>query len=307
MEYGIFLEPQLGLTWDQLSAAAIATDRLGFDVFVRSDHYIPPSRTFRGDPVVSDAWTTLAGLARDTARVRLGSLVSPVTFRHPGVLAVQVANVDAMSGGRAELGFGAGWNAAEHAAYGIPFPERRFGMFEEALQIITGLWATEAGDTFSFDGRHYRLDRAPGAQRPTQDRIPITIGGGGAERTPALAARFADEFNAGFVPDDVVGERFDRVRAALDAEGRDPGTLRLSVALTTTVGATTAGADHRALAQGGDPAEHRHHGLHGTPDEIAERVAGLAALGCDRVYFQLLDPRDLDQIDLLATVIGDAS
>jgi F420-dependent oxidoreductase-like protein len=303
VEYCIFVEPQLGMTWTQLLTVARATEARGFHGFFRSDHYIAPDRILRGEPAVSDAWTTLAALAACTERVRLGTLVSPVTFRHPGVLAVQVANVDAVSRGRAELGLGAGWNAPEHEAYGIPFPKKRFGMFEESLQIITGLWGTPVGETFSFAGEHYRLDRAPGAQRPTGADIPLIVGGGGPTRTPALAARFASEFNTGFVADAVIAERFARVTGAAEASGRVPETLRLSVALTATIGETVSEADARAREQGGDPAEQRLSGLHGTPAQVAERLAGLRALGARRIYLQLLEVTDLTQLDLLTEAV----
>ena len=311
MEFCIFVEPQLGMTWDQLLAAARATERLGFDGFFRSDHYTQPDRAFMGDPVLSDAWTTLAGLAVSTERVRLGTLVTPATFRHPGALAVQVAGVDAMSGGRVELGLGTGWNAPEHEAYGIPFPQKRFGLLEESLSIVTGLWSTPADETFSFEGKHYQLDRAPGGQRPTGDGIPIIIGGGGPSRTPALAARYAREFNTGFVPNAVVAERYRRAVEATRASGRDPQTLRLSVALTATVGATTEDAERLARSQGQDPAAERVNGLFGSPGDIAERLVGLRELGTDRVYLQVLDVRDLEQFELLAESvrlarIGDA-
>ncbi|GAA2075373.1 LLM class F420-dependent oxidoreductase [Pseudolysinimonas kribbensis] len=299
MEFCIFVEPQEGLTWEQLATIARETERLGFDGFFRSDHYIAPDRALRGAPAISDAWTTLAGLAVATERVRLGTLVTPVTFRHPGALAVQVANVDAMSGGRVELGFGAGWNAPEHAAYGIPFPGKRFGLLTEALEVMTGLWATAPGETFSFEGEHLRLDRALGVQRPVQDAIPLIIGGGGATRTPALTARFATEYNTGWEPDAVIAERFARVVAACEAADRDPETLGLSVALTATIGATPADADARARAIGLDPARQRTHGLHGTPAQVADRIADLAGLGAGRVYLQLLDPTDLEQLELL--------
>jgi len=236
VEYCIFVEPQVGASWDELSAAALAADRLGFDGFFRSDHLIPPGRELLGTPAVSDAWTTLAGLARDTERIRLGTLVSPVTFRNPGTLAVQVANVDAMSRGRVELGLGAGWNRDEHDAYGIPFPDKRFGRFEEQLQIITGLWASQLGTTFSFDGEHYRLVDAPGGvQSPFGERIPVIIGGAGAQRTPALAARYADEFNANFAPNEVIARLYAGAIRACEAVGRDPGSLKLSSALTSSL------------------------------------------------------------------------
>jgi F420-dependent oxidoreductase-like protein len=299
VEFCIFVEPQEGLTWEQLATIARETERLGFDGFFRSDHYIAPDRALRGAPAISDAWTTLAGLAIATERVRLGTLVTPVTFRHPGTLAVQVANVDAMSGGRVELGFGAGWNAPEHAAYGIPFPGKRFGLLTEALEVMTGLWATAPGETFSFEGEHLRLDRALGVQRPVQDAIPLIIGGGGATRTPALTARFATEYNTGWEPDAVIAERFARVVAACEVADRDPATLGLSVALTATIGATPADADARARAIGLDPARQRTHGLHGTPAQVADRIADLAGLGAGRVYLQLLDPTDLELLELL--------
>ena len=303
MEYCIFVEPQLGMTWDQLLTIARAAEEHGFDGFFRSDHYVAPDRVLRGASAVSDAWTMLAALATQTERMRLGTLVSPVTFRHPGVLAVQVANVDAISGGRAELGLGAGWNAPEHEAYGIPFPAKRFGLFEESLAIVTGLWATPVGETFSFAGEHYRLDRAPGGQRPTGTSIPLIIGGGGPTRTPALAARFASEFNTGFVADGVIAERFERVTRAAQESGRDPGTLRLSVALTVTIGASNGEADARAREQGVDPSEQRVSGLHGTPPLIAERLAGLRALGAQRVYLQVLEVTELTQLDRLAEAV----
>jgi len=296
MEFCIFVEPQFGLTWDQLLAVARRADELGFHGFFRSDHYLDPSRRFRGDVATSDAWTTLAGLAMATERIRLGTLVTPVTFREPGVLAVQVANVDAMSEGRAELGLGAGWNAPEHAAYGIPFPQKRFGRFAEALEIVTGLWSTAPEDTFSFTGEHYRLDRAPGAQRAAGDRIPVIVGGSGPSRTPELAARFASEYNTWIAPDDVLDERFARIDAAARTAGRDPASLRRSIATTVTIGATDAEADARARAQGADPAA----GLHGTPARIADRLSELGRFAPARVYLQLLDATDLVQLDLLA-------
>lgn len=305
MEFCIFIEPQLGLTWQQLLTAAQTAERLGFHGFFRSDHLIWTDRSLRGDPAISDAWTTLAGLAVATERIRLGTLVTPVTFREPGVLAVQVANVDAMSGGRAELGLGAGWNALEHEAYGIPFPEKRFGRLTEALEIVTGLWATEPGDRFSFAGEHYRLDGALGAQRPTNPSgIPVIVGGAGRPRGAGLAARFADEFNTWVADDAELAARFGRVDEAAGAIGRDPATIRRSLAANVTIGATEAEADARATAQGVEPADQCRTALHGTPAQIADRLAELAAFGPDRVYLQLLDPADLEQFDLLAEAVA---
>jgi F420-dependent oxidoreductase-like protein len=249
-------------------------------------------------PGPTDAWTTLAGLARETSRIRLGTLVSSVTYRVPGILAVQVAQVDAMSGGRVELGLGTGWFEREHAAYGIPFPPRRFDLLEEQLAIVTGLWATPAGETFSFDGEHYRLDAAPALPKPVQSPVPVIVGGGGPKRTPALAARFATEFNIGFVSEDVIAEKFAVVRAACEEAGRDPATLRLSVALPTIVGADDGTIERRAAAIGQSRAQFDNGAnLVGRPEEIAAKVERLHELGAERVYFQLLDLRDVEQAD----------
>src|SRR4051794_17890501 len=224
----IFTEPQMGATYDQLVGVARTAEEEGFDAFFRSDHYI---RFGPGDHGAgpSDAWTTLAGLARDTTTIRLGTLVSAVTFRHPGILAIQVANVDAMSGGRVELGLGAGWFAEEHAAYGIPFPDtrERFDRLEEQLAVVTGLWSTPAGETFSFHGRHYQLTDSPALPKPVQSPLPVIVGGHGKRRTPALAARYASEFNVGFSRTAEVGELYDGVRAAGREAGREPDELLL--------------------------------------------------------------------------------
>jgi F420-dependent oxidoreductase-like protein len=190
LDLRIFTEPQQGASYDTQLAVAKAAETLGFSAFFRSDHYLAMGGD--GLPGPTDAWTTLAGLARETSTIRLGTLVSSATFRHPGVLAIQVAQVDQMSGGRVELGLGTGWFAAEHAAYGIPFPDKRFGMLTEQLEILTGLWGTPVGETFSHSGEHYTLTDSPALPKPAQARIPIVVGGGGPRRTPALAARFAD-------------------------------------------------------------------------------------------------------------------
>lgn len=297
MEYCLFTEPQQGFSYDDQLAFARSAEAHGLDGFFRSDHYL---RMGDGDalPGPTDAWTTLAGLARETSRIRLGTLVSSVTYRVPGILAIQVAQVDAMSGGRAELGLGTGWFEAEHAAYGIPFPPKRFDLLEEQLAIVTGLWSTPAGETFSFEGANYRLDAAPALPKPVQSPLPVIVGGGGPKRTPALAARFATEFNIGFVPEDVVAEKFAVVRAACEDIGRDPATLKLSVALPTIVGADDAAIERRAAAIGQTRAQFDNGAnLIGRPEEIAAKVERLRDLGAERVYFQLLDLRDIDHAD----------
>ena len=301
MEYCLFTEPQQGFSYDDQLAFARSAETHGLDGFFRSDHYL---RMGEGDPTPgpTDAWTTLAGLARETSRIRLGTLVSSVTYRVPGILAIQVAQVDAMSGGRVELGLGTGWFEQEHAAYGIPFPSRRFDLLEEQLAIVTGLWSTPAGETFSFEGAHYRLDAAPALPRPVQSPVPVIVGGGGPKRTPALAARFATEYNIGFVAEDVVAETFAVLRAACESTGRDPGTLKFSVALPTILGADDRTIERRAAAIG-QTREQFDNGanLIGSAAQIADKVERLRAIGADRVYFQLLDLRDVEHADEIGT------
>jgi F420-dependent oxidoreductase-like protein len=296
----IFTEPQQGAGYDQLLAVARAAEDGGFDAFFRSDHYL---RTGDGDglPGSTDAWLTLAGLARETSRIRLGTLVSPVTFRLPGVLAISVAQVDAMSGGRAELGLGTGWFEAEHRAYGIPFPPRRFDLLEEQLAVLTGLWSTPVGERFSFRGEHYTVEDSPALPKPVQSPLPVIIGGGGTQRTPRLAARYATEFNIGFVPVQDAAAAYERVRAACGDAGRDAATLTLSVALTTVCGADDAQVAARAAAIGKDVEGLRTSGLVGTPDEIVDRIGAYADAGTTRVYLQVLDLDDLDMIEFMAS------
>lgn len=315
MDLRIFTEPQQGASYDDLLAVAQATERLGFDAFFRSDHYLVMGDG-DGLPGPTDAWTTLAGLARETSRIRLGTLVSSVTFRHPGVLAVQVAQVDQMSGGRVELGLGAGWFAQEHAAYGIPFPEKRFGLLTEQLEVVTGLWRTPVGGRFSYHGDHYTLSGSPALPKPAQSvalvdgrrvegaGVPIIVGGAGPRRTPALAARFASEFNASFPELDEIAGRFDRVRAACEEIGREPDDLVYSVALVACVGRDEAELARRAAAIGREPAELREHGVAGTPAEAVDLLGRLAEVGVERVYLQVLDLADLDHLELIAAEVA---
>jgi len=310
MDLRIFTEPQQGATYDDLLAVARATERLGFDAFFRSDHYL---RMGEGDPLPgpTDAWTTLAGLARETSRIRLGTLVTSATFRHPGVLAIQVAQVDQMSGGRVELGLGAGWFAEEHAAYGIPFPARRFGILTEQLEVVTGLWGTPVGETFTHTGEHYTLTESPALPKPAQRSpldpsragVPVIVGGNGPRRTPALAARFATEYNAAFPPKDEIGERFATVRAACEEAGRDPASLTYSVALVLCAGADEAEVQRRAGAIGREPGELRKNGVAGTVSEVVDTLGALGELGATRVYLQVLDVHDLDHLELVAAEV----
>ena len=248
----IFTEPQQGATYDDLLAVARRAETLGFDAFFRSDHYMAMGGADApaGLPGSSDAWITLAGLARDTSSIRLGTLVTPATFRHPGVLAISVANVDQMSGGRVELGLGAGWYREEHEAYGLPFPDiaERFDRLAEQLEVVTGLWQTRPGERFDFAGKHVVLHDSPALPKPVQQPVPIIVGGAGRRRTPELAARFATEFNLPFGPIEQFVEQRGRVVEACAAIGRDPATLVFSTGLTAAVGATEADASRRAAA-----------------------------------------------------------
>ena len=303
MEYCVFTEPQLGATYgDQLAFAQVA-ERHGFTGFFRSDHYLSMGSR-DGLPGPTDAWTTLAALARETTSIRLGTLVSPITFRHPGILAIQVAQVDEMSGGRVELGLGAGWYEREHEAYGIPFPAKRFGPFEEQLQIVTGLWSTPLGETYSFSGRHYTLVDAPALPKPVQQPIPLIVGGGGTRRTPDLVARFATEYNLGFPKEDAIQERLDHVRAACERIGRDPGSLKISIAMSTIAGASDAEIARRAERIGRTLEEVRDGtNIVGGPHEIAERMDRYRSFGIERVYLQLLDLQDVDHVEYLGAEV----
>ncbi len=301
----IFVEPQQGASYDDQLAVALRAEALGFGAFFRSDHYLKMGDV-SGEPGPTDAWITLAGLARDTTTIRLGTLVSSATFRLPGPLAVSVAQVDQMSGGRVELGLGAGWYEQEHTAYAIPFPGlgERFDRLEEQYAVITGLWETPVGATFSFDGAHYVVDRSPALPKPVQSPVPIVIGGRGARRTPALAARYAAEFNTPFVePDVFIGQR-DRVLAACAEHGRDPSSIRFSAALVVCIGADEAEFRQRADAIGREPDELREHGVCGTPTEARAALERWVELGAERFHLQVLDLGDLDHLDAIADVLG---
>jgi F420-dependent oxidoreductase-like protein len=281
MRLRIFTEPQQGASYATLRRGAQATEDLGFDGFFRSDHYLnfgPGS----GEPGPSDAWVTLAGLAVETRRIRLGTLVTSATFRYPGPLAIAIAGIDEMSGGRIELGLGAGWNDREHTAYGIPFPGtgERFDRLEEQLAIITGLWQTPPDQKFSYSGRHYQLTDSPALPKPVQQpRPPVIVGGYGQRRTPALAAKYADEFNIPF-----------------SSAGRDPATLSYSVAQTVCCAKDPATLARRAAAIGRDLDELRANAVAGSPAELADRIGAFAAVGAQVMYLQVLDLSDLDQL-----------
>jgi F420-dependent oxidoreductase-like protein len=297
----IFTEPQQGASYEDLLAVAQRAEELGYGAFFRSDHYLVMGDG-DGLPGPTDAWITLAGLARDTSTIRLGTLVSSATFRQPGPLAISVAQVDQMSGGRVDLGLGAGWFAAEHEAYGIPFPElgERFDRLEEQLEMITGMWATPVGETYSKPGGHYPITDSPALPKPTQSALPIVIGGGGPKRTPALAAKYATEFNTPFVNREFFVNQTGRVRAACEAINRNPDELVYSAALIVCVGANEAEVERRAAVLGREPGELRKNGLCGTPAEVAERMRSWRDAGAERLYLQVMDLADLDHLDLIA-------
>jgi F420-dependent oxidoreductase-like protein len=298
MDLRIFTEPQQGATYDQLRAVATTSEELGFDAFFRSDHYLVMGDE-PGDPGPTDAWITLAS-------IRLGTLVTAATFRLPGPLAIAVAQVDAMSDGRVELGIGAGWYDDEHTAYGIPFPDlgERFERFEEQLQIISGLWTTPKGETFGFSGGHYTVTDSPALPKPVQrPRPPIIIGGGGARRTPRLAAAFADEFNTPFMAVDDTRAAYERVDDACERAGRDPAEVVRSAALVACCGADEDEVARRAAAIGRDPEQVRRDGAAGAPAEVLDTIGRFAEAGATRIYLQILDLADLDHLRLIASEV----
>jgi F420-dependent oxidoreductase-like protein len=301
MRLRVFTEPQQGFTYGQQLAMAQAAEQLGFDAFFRADHFLSMG-SGDGLPGPTDAWVTLAGLARETTRIRLGTLLTSATFRLPGPLAIAVAEVDAMSGGRIEFGLGAGWFEQEHRAYGIPFPPlgERFDRLEEQLQIIRGLWTTPVGSRFDFEGRHYQLTDSPALPKPAQQpHPPIIVGGQGPRRTPRLAARYADEFNTSFVRPEHAAQLFAAAQVACEREGRDPATLRLSAAVTVVCGADDDEIARRASAIGRTVDELRQNGACGTPAEVIDRLAEWGEEGAATLYLQLVDMTDLDHVRLL--------
>ncbi|MEU4421389.1 LLM class F420-dependent oxidoreductase [Actinoplanes sp. NPDC024001] len=305
MRLVIFTEPQQGASHDDLLRVAKAAEDGGYDGFFRSDHYLKMGDG-SGLPGPTDAWITLAALAVQTSRIRLGTLVSSATFRLPGPLAIAVAQVDAMSGGRIEFGLGGGWFEAEHTAYGIPFPAlgERFDRLEEQLEIITGLWATPEGSTYGFDGKYYQVSDSPALPKPVQSPVPVIVGGHGKKRTPALAARYAAEFNVPFSKIEDIPAQYDRVRAASSAIGRaEPPAF--SAAAVLCVGRDDAEVRRRAAAIGREVEEMRANGgIVGTPAEAVDTIGRYAEAGASRLFLQVLDLSDLDHVDLVASEVA---
>lgn len=305
MELRIFVEPQEGATYEQQLAMAQAAESHGFGAFFRSDHLLR-IKPGAGEPGPTDSWVTLGAIARETSTIRLGTMVTSATFRLPGPLAVAVAQVDAMSAGRVEVGLGTGWYEAEHLAYGIPFPplRERFDRLDEQLRILTGMWSTPVGESYEFAGEHYTLAPGPALPKPLQrPHPPVIVGGLGARRTPALAARFAAEFNVPFADVGTAGERFDGVRAACEAAGRDPGDLVYSHAITVCCAEDQAQLQRRAERIGRDLDDLRRSGAAGTPEEVAQRLRQFAGVGASRSYLQVIDMDDLDHIALIAAEV----
>jgi F420-dependent oxidoreductase-like protein len=302
MALRIFTEPQQGASYDQLLTYARAAQDGGFDAFFRSDHVLKMGSA-SGLPAVTDAWVTLAGLARDTSTIRLGTLVTPVTFRQPGMFTVSAAQVDQMSGGRIEIGLGAGWYGQEHEAFGLAFPgvAERYDLLEDQLAILHGTWSAGAGETFTFTGRTCSVKIEADTVRPAQRPLPpIVLGGQARSRSARLAAAYAAEYNTSFVPVDAMKAVHDRVRKACEDVGRDPASLTYSVGQVVCCGRTEAEISRRAAAIGRDVSELRENGLAGTPAELLEKMGRFSAGGADRFYLQMLDLSDLEHLELLA-------
>lgn len=302
VDFRIFVEPQQGGTYSDQLAVARSAEAAGYSAFFRSDHYLAMAGT--GQPGPSDSWVTLAGLARETSTIRLGTMVTSATFRYPGPLAISVAQVDEMSGGRIEFGLGAGWFEAEHRAYAIPFPPlgERFDRLTEQLEIITGLWSTPPGETFDYSGTHYSISDSPGLPKPVQSpHPPIIVGGGGAKRTPALAARFASEFNIPFVGLPTLRTQYARVAEAVENAGRAKDSLTYSAAFVVCAGSDDATINRRAAAIGREVDELRANSpAVGTPAEIVDKLGPFIEAGVQRIYLQLLDMSDTDHVGFFA-------
>ncbi|GAA4688255.1 LLM class F420-dependent oxidoreductase [Phytohabitans rumicis] len=304
MRVSVFTEPHRGATYDdQLRLARLAEDS-GFEGYLRADHYQAMGAE-DGLPGPTDAWITLAGLARETSRIRIGTLVTSVTFRLPGPLAVAVAQVDQMSGGRVELGIGSGWYEREHTSYGIPFPPvaERFDRLAEQLAVITGLWSTPVGERFSFKGEHYQLADAPALPKPVQQPgPPIIVGGRGPKRTPEIAARYADEFNMPFKSVAESASAFERVKRVSARIGRTT-PLALSAGIVVAIGRTDAEAQRRAAPLHAKSALPPEDPVVGSPALLVQRIGEFAEVGVTRVHLRIIEMDDLDHLELIASEV----
>ena len=321
MRFALMTEPQQGLTYAEQLAIVQRAESLGFESFFRSDHYqsFPgPS----GEPT-TDAWAVLAGLARETTRITLGTLVSPVTFRTVGNLAKVVTTVDEMSGGRVEFGLGAGWNEEEHRQLGLPFPPigERADLMEEQFAVLHGLWGEPDG--WSHAGRHVRIEHATFHPKPAARRAGTTFdgvarprlltGGEGSPRSMRIAARYVDEFNLSSSSPEKAATKFGELRAACEAIGRDPTTMGRSVMAGVLIGRDEAEVSRRKgelLRAFGDEAggdewfdAREPRWILGTPDQARAMVARFEAAGAERIMLQDFLPRDLEMVDLMAEAL----
>ena len=247
----------------------------------------------------------MAGLTRDTSSIRLGTLVTPITFRHLGSLAISVSQIDQMSGGRIELGLGAGWYEEEHKAQGLPFPNigARFDILEESLEVLNAIWNLEEGELFNYEGRTVRFENSMGLPKPKQEKgPPIIMGGIGKRRTPNLVAKYASEYNTPFVSPEGFGSLVSVVKDACVKLGRDPEELIYSCAQVFCCGENETIFSERASAIGREVDELRSNGLAGTPEEVSKRIEEFKQQGCERFYLQLLDDCDLEHVDLAAEI-----
>ncbi|MDQ1673889.1 MAG: hypothetical protein QOC98_2451 [Frankiaceae bacterium] len=307
MRMRITVEPQRGASYERILGLARAAETCGFDGFFRSDHYLRNQGEGPVGPGPTDAWMTLAGLARETRRIRLGTLVSPVTFRYPGPIAIAIAQVDAMSGGRLELGLGTGWFEAEHRSLGIPFPPfpERTERLLDLLELLDLWWTTPSDESFDYKGRHIQLIDCLGLPKPAQPRVPIILGSNGPKVGPRLVAGRADEFNRPFGTAQDCAEQFARVRTSCDERGvRHPE--RWSTVVTLCCGSTWAEAVRRSANAGWEPS--RMSALPGrvigTPEQVVDELSQYAAMGVDTVYLQILDMDDYDHLDLIAREVA---
>jgi F420-dependent oxidoreductase-like protein len=302
VDFRVFVEPQQGASYADQLAVAKAAESLGYSAFFRSDHYLAMGGD--GLPGPTDSWVTLGALARETSTIRLGTMVTSATFRHPGPLAISVAQVDEMSGGRVDLGIGAGWFDEEHAAYAIPFPPlgERFERLTEQLEILTGMWATPVGQKFDYTGKHYSIVDSPALPKPAQLPCPpIVIGGSGPKKTPMLAARFATEFNVPFDSLDVIKKQFERVSTAVSEAGRPADSMTYSACFVLCAGRDDAEVARRAATIGREVDELQENTpLVGSPAEIVDKLGAFGEAGVQRVYLQMLDAADLDHLELFA-------
>ena len=305
MDFRVLIEPELGASYSDQLAVARAAEDLGFSAIFRSDHYLVEGG---GLPGPTDSWVTLGAIARETTTIRLGTMVTSATFRYPGPLAITVAQIDEMSGGRVELGIGAGWLEQEHRAYGIPFPPlgERFDRLTEQLEILTGLWSPPVAESFDYEGSYYTLVDSPALPKPTQRPYPpIIVGGLGAKRTPALAGRFASEFNLpGVAPRDAASTQFQRVADAVVAAGRPAESMAYSAVFTLGIGRSDMEVARHVNTIGQlIPGMDVNSPLVGRPEQVVEKCNEWSELGIQRVYAWLLDIADIGQLELLATTV----